>query len=112
MSATSPAAVSAGAHVIPRRSVVSWVLYGLANTVFSMGVVSMFFSFYIRSEVGAEHADSAYGLITALSMGIIFIMSPTLGAMTDRARRRMPFLVWSTLLCLSLIHISEPTRLG
>lgn len=101
MSATSPAAVSAGAHVIPRRSVVSWVLYDLANTIFSMGVVSMYFSFYIRSEVGAEHADSAYGLITALSMGIIFIMSPTLGAMTDRARRRMPFLVWSTLLCVA-----------
>lgn len=101
MNATSPAAVSAGAHVIPRRSVVSWVLYDLANTIFSMGVVSMFFSFYIRSEVGAEHADSAYGLITALSMGIIFIMSPTLGAMTDRARRRMPFLVWSTLLCVA-----------
>lgn len=100
MNAKSPAAVPASTHVIPRRSVVSWVLYDLANTIFSMGVVSMFFSFYIRSEVGAEHADSAYGLITALSMGIIFIMSPTLGAMTDRARRRMPFLVWSTLLCV------------
>jgi len=28
-------------HVIPRRSVVSWVLYDLANTVFSMGVISL-----------------------------------------------------------------------
>jgi len=102
MNATRPAAVPASTHVISRRSVVSWVLYDLANTIFSMGVVSMFFSFYIRSEVGAEHADSAYGLITALSMGIIFIMSPTIGAMTDRARRRMPFLVWSTILCVGL----------
>lgn len=101
MNVTSPAAVPARAHVIPRRSVVSWVLYDLANTIFSMGVVSMYFSFYIRSEVGAERADAAYGLITALSMGIIFVMSPTLGAMTDRARRRMPFLVWSTLLCVA-----------
>jgi UMF1 family MFS transporter len=32
-------------------------------------------------------------------MGTIFVISPLLGAMTDRARRRMPFLIWSTLLC-------------
>jgi UMF1 family MFS transporter len=104
MTASSPVAAAAPAveHVIRRRSVVSWILYDLANTVFSMGVVSMFFSFYIRSEVGAEHADSAYGLITAVSMGIIFIISPMLGAMTDRARRRMPFLLWSTIVCVAL----------
>jgi UMF1 family MFS transporter len=33
-------------------------------------------------------------------MGLIFVASPVLGAMTDRARRRMPFLVISTLLCV------------
>lgn len=84
---------------IPRRAVVSWVLYDLANTIFSMGVVSLYFSLYVRAEVGVERADVAYGLITAVSMGAIFVLSPLLGAMTDRARRRMPFLVWSTLLC-------------
>ncbi len=103
MHATSPVVASPVAErVIPRRSVVSWVLYDLANTIFSMGVVSMYFSFYIRSEVGPGRADSAYGLISALSMGIIFVVSPMLGAMTDRARTRMPFLVWSTLICVTL----------
>jgi MFS transporter, UMF1 family len=86
-------------RVIPFRAVVSWVLYDLANTIFSMGVVSLYFSLYVRAEVGPERADRVYGLITALSMGIIFIISPLLGAMTDRARRRMPFLVWSTVVC-------------
>lgn len=86
-------------RVIPRRAVVSWVLYDLANTIFSMGVVSLYFSLYIRGEVGAQRADSVYGVITAISMGMIFIISPLLGAMTDRAPRRMPFLVWSTILC-------------
>ena len=28
---------------IPKRAVVSWVLYDLANTIFSMGVVSAYF---------------------------------------------------------------------
>ena len=86
-------------RVIPRRAVWSWGLYDLANTIFSMGVVSLYFSLYIRGEVGAQRADSVYGVITAISMGMIFIISPLLGAMTDRAPRRMPFLVWSTILC-------------
>jgi UMF1 family MFS transporter len=85
--------------VIPRRAVVSWVLYDLANTIFSMGVVSLYFSLYVRDQAGAERADSLYGLITAVSMGAIFFVSPLIGAMTDRAARRMPFLVWSTIIC-------------
>ena len=85
---------------IPARAVASWVLYDLANTIFSMGVVSAYFSLGVRQEVGAERADSVYGIITAISMGIIFVSSPLLGAMTDRARRRMPFLVVSTVICV------------
>ncbi len=87
-------------RVIPMRAVVSWVLYDLANTIFSMGVVSAYFSTWIRDQVGAERADYVYGIITAISMGVIFIASPLLGSMTDRARRRMPFLVISTLVCV------------
>ena len=85
---------------IPTRAVVSWVLYDLANTIFSMGVVSAYFSTWVRDQVGPLRADSVYGVITAISMGLIFIASPVLGAMTDRARRRMPFLVTSTLICV------------
>jgi MFS transporter, UMF1 family len=85
---------------IPTRAVVSWVLYDLANTIFSMGVVSAYFSVWVRDEVGKERADSVYGIITAISMAIIFFSSPLLGAMTDRARRRMPFLVTSTIVCV------------
>lgn len=87
---------------IPKSSVWSWIIYDLANTIFSMGVVSLYFSLWVRDAVGAGTADKVYGVITAVSMGIIFIISPLLGAMTDRARRRMPFLVVSTLLCVGL----------
>lgn len=87
-------------RVIHRSAVWSWILYDLANTIFSMGVVSLYFSLWVRDEVGPERADTVYGIITAVSMGIIFVISPLLGAMTDRARRRMPFLIVSTLLCV------------
>jgi MFS transporter, UMF1 family len=86
-------------RVIPKRAVLSWMLYDLANVVFSMGVISLYFSLYVRAEVGADRADSLLGGISALSMGIMFCLSPLLGAMTDRARKRMPFLVWATLIC-------------
>jgi UMF1 family MFS transporter len=75
------------------------VLYDLANTIFSMGVVSFYFSLFIRDEVGPGRVDFVYGVVTAISMALIFILSPVLGAMTDRAARRMPFLVWSTITC-------------
>jgi UMF1 family MFS transporter len=89
-------------RAVTGRAVAAWVLYDLANTMFSVGVVSAYFSLYVRSEVGAARADGRYGLIVSASMAIIFALSPLLGAMTDRARRRMPFLVWSTLLSCGL----------
>jgi UMF1 family MFS transporter len=85
--------------IIPKRAVASWILYDVANVVFTMGVVSLKFPLFVRESVGAERADSVYGVITSVAMGIMFLLSPLLGAMTDRARRRMPFLVWATLLC-------------
>src|SRR5687767_6684476 len=101
--AAEPASPSAAAaSPITRRAVAGWVLYDLANTIFSMGVISLLFPLWVRDAVGAEKADARYGIITAISMGIIFILSPLLGAMTDRARRRMPFLFVSTLLCVAL----------
>jgi MFS transporter, UMF1 family len=90
------------AHQITRRAVTGWVLYDLANTIFSMGVISLLFPLWVRDAVGAEKADARYGVITAISMGIIFLLSPLLGAMTDRARTRMPFLMASTVICVAL----------
>ncbi len=85
---------------IPRRATVGWILYDLANTVFAMGVVSTTFPLWVRDQVGVNQADRVHGLVTSLSMMLIFVLSPLVGAMTDRARRRLPFLVVSTLACV------------
>jgi UMF1 family MFS transporter len=84
-----------------RRAVVSWVLYDLANTIFSMGVVSLYFPMLVRDAVGVERADRTFGLIAAASMLVIFAVSPLFGALTDRARRRMPFLMACTVICVA-----------
>ena len=84
-----------------RLAVASWVVYDLANTIFSMGVISLFYPSFVRAAVGEDRADFTLGLIQSISYGIIFMLSPLLGAMTDRARRRMPFLMWSTFICVA-----------
>ncbi len=86
-------------RVIPKRAVASWILYDLANVIFTMGVISLKFPLFVRESVGPQRADSVYGALTAVAMGIMFLISPLLGAMTDRARRRMPFLISATVLC-------------
>ena len=50
-----------------------------------MGVVSLYFPILVRAHAGADNADFEWGVIGAISMGIIFVASPLLGAMTDRA---------------------------
>lgn len=87
-------------RAIKWRAVASWVLYDLANTIFSMGVISLLFPFWVREFVGEARADTVYGIITAISMALIFVASPVLGAMTDRAHCRMPFLIISTVVCV------------
>ena len=86
---------------VTRRAVWSWITYDLANTIFSMGIVSLYFPLWMRQAVGSERADTLYGNVSSISYLTIFLVSPLLGAMTDRARRRMPFLVVSTLLCVA-----------
>lgn len=100
VASTATEVLLADERVVPRRAVTAWVLYDLANTIFSMGVISLFYPILVRAQVGADRADSVLPLITALSMSVIFVVSPLLGAMTDRAPRRMPFLITSTLICV------------
>ena len=92
--ATPPADRSAP----PRRSVAAWVLYDFANTIFSLNIVSLYFPVWVVSVMGAR--DSAYAYANGLSMAVIFIASPLLGALTDQAPRRLPFLTVSTLICV------------
>ena len=50
--------------MISRKAVTSWVIYDLANTIYSMGVVSLFLPLWIREQVGKERSDAVYGNLT------------------------------------------------
>ena len=80
-----PTRARAGLWSLP---VVSWALYDLANTIFSMNIVSFFFGLWIVSVMG--FSDSVFAWTTSGSYAVIFLLSPFLGALTDQASRRMP----------------------
>lgn len=75
----------------------SWVLYDLANTIFSINIVSFYFSVWIVNDMGGK--DSDFALANSFSMFIVFLVAPFLGALSDQTPRRMPFLIATTLVC-------------
>ena len=80
-------------------SVGSWVLYDLANVIYSMNITSLYFSLWVVNVMGGVDKDFAWA--TSLSQAIIFVAAPFLGALTDQAPRRVPFLAISTVICVA-----------
>lgn len=83
-----------------RLSIISWALYDLANTTFSINIVSLYFSLWVVNTMGG--ADKDYGYANSFSMALLFFTAPILGAFSDQAGRRKPFLIATTLLCVAM----------
>ena len=94
MAATATAAAPERPKLL---AVGSWVLYDLANTIFSFNIVSLYFSLWIVNDMGGK--DSDYALANSFSMFVVFLVAPFLGALSDQTPRRMPFLIATTLVC-------------
>ena len=97
MSASAPAP-AASAPSIRSKGTISWILYDLANTIFSLNIVSLYFSLWVVNDMGGF--DATYGNANALSMLLMFLTAPAIGALSDMGKRRMPFLIVSTLVCV------------
>jgi MFS transporter, UMF1 family len=93
-------APSASATKISPRAVAGWVSYDLGNTIFSFNIVSLYLPLWVTSDMGGR--DSDYGLASSISMGLMFLTAPLLGAISDQAGRRMPYLMFTTLVCVGL----------
>jgi UMF1 family MFS transporter len=95
-------------RIIPRRSVASWVLYDLANTCFSLGVVTLYFPQLLERVFGyakGTDVDGVVGGLASLAAAVVFILAPILGAISDQAARRLPFLAVSTVACVAATFV-------
>jgi MFS transporter, UMF1 family len=84
------------------RVPIAWALYDFANTIFSFAVVSTAIGLWLTDEsrLGPGGGQLAQGIAVAVSVGLNAIVSPILGALSDRGGRRLPFLLFFTALTI------------
>ncbi len=76
----------------------SWILYDFANTIYSMNVVTMYFSLWVT--VNLARADLWVSVSNSLSMALVALSLPILGVFSDHHGRRLPYLWYLTLICI------------
>ena len=96
--ATEGAGAPVGWKAVLTRPVMSWALYDLANTIFSMNIVSLYLSLWVLNVMGGT--DATWGYAISLTMVMVFLSAPILGALSDQAGRRLPFLMVCTIVCV------------
>jgi UMF1 family MFS transporter len=91
----------------------AWVLYDFANTIFSFAIVSGAMGQWLiaPNRFGESTGQLVFSIAVAISVGLNAIVSPILGALSDRGGRRLPFLLAFTALCVAptaVIGLSGP----
>jgi len=81
-----------------KLSIASWVVYDMGNTLFSAGIVGLIFPLWLTRNMGGN--DGTFGFSLSISMVIVFILSPVAGTISDVIKRKMPFLLFTTLVAI------------
>src|SRR5262245_11661242 len=79
----------------PRREVAAWCLYDFADSAFTTLIVTVTYALYFRGVVAADKGAAAstyWGVSIALSMALVALLAPLLGAAADFAGRKKLFL--------------------
>ena len=78
----------------------AWALYDFANTIFSFAIVSFAMSLWTIRFL--DEGPGTFWFTAAVSVSVLLnaIVSPVLGAMSDRVGRRKPFLAVFTGICI------------
>jgi MFS transporter, UMF1 family len=88
---------------VSKISTFAWAFYDMANTIYSAAIISIYFPAYVKDDLKIN--DIWYALPTAISLLIVGLFSPLMGAISDRGGNRMTWLVWSTALSISALFL-------
>ena len=78
--------------------ILSWSLYDLANQVFALNIVSLYFVRWII--IDKQTPELFYGIFLGFSLFLVACLAPLLGAISDSIHRHRLFLVVFTLLSI------------
>lgn len=81
-----------------RRSVWSWVLYDLANTIFALGVVGLYIPDWLLS---VDRPDRDLAAVQVAAAIVVIFLAPWAGARTDATGIRLPTLRLTTLVAVA-----------
>jgi hypothetical protein len=97
---------------VATREQFSWVLYDWANSAFATTVIAAVFPVYYQTiaadalvspsglertvvAAGVTSPSVAFGYTTAISLALVALASPVLGALADHYRLKRRFLAWA-----------------
>ena len=80
----------------------AWAMYDFANTIFSFAVVSGAIGLWLTDtgQFGERDGNFLLSVGIVVSVGLNALVSPILGALSDRGGQRLPFLLAFTALCV------------
>ena len=81
-----------------RRAQFAWAMYDFANTIFSMNIVTFFFSPWIIITLGVE--DIWFSLAYSASMIVVAFTMPVLGRKADQTAGKIRGLRSITMMCV------------
>jgi len=102
-----------GNDLTDKKKIFSWLLFDFANTSFSVMMVTFAFPLYFKNVIcqGDPQGDQLWGNSVSISMLLVAVISPVLGAQADYSGRRKRFLFVFTLVSViatALLSFSGP----
>ncbi len=97
------------------RAIAAWVLYDFANSIYPAVITTAVFSVYFaRVVVGNDdgRGDLWWGRVLSLSMLVVALTSPAMGAIADRGGLRKLLLAAYTALCVGAVALFTTIRPG
>jgi len=99
---------------VPATWIASWTLYDLANTIWSYGIFSYGIGLYLNRQLGDADGGLWLQVSIAISVGFNALVSPAIGAISDRAGKRLPYLLFFTVMAVvpTFFVTNVPVLLG
>tara|TARA_B100000902_G_scaffold245666_1_gene232582 strand:- start:121 stop:1392 length:1272 start_codon:yes stop_codon:yes gene_type:complete len=80
------------------KSLVSWLTFDLANTLYAFVIPGLYFSVWLVEEQG--WTDQQQGWATSSAMVVVAVLGPWLGIKSDSSNGKKKYLLVTTLVCI------------